>query len=110
MYLFRSQGGLNVHDPAMDLSICLAVCSSILGKPLPGQMVVLGEVGLTGEVRSVAHCNRRLKEALNLGYKKAIIPRSALNDLSDEMQQAFGLVAVKSVEEALKEIQFFYQK
>lgn len=63
-------GGINVKEPAIDLSICLAVASSAKNKPLPGSSVAIGEVGLLGEIRHVSMAEKREKEAKKLGYAK----------------------------------------
>ena len=72
-------GGARVSEPAADLGIVLAAASSFVGKPV-GDMVVLGEVGLTGEVRAVSNLEGRLREAAALGYHAAIVPESNLGD------------------------------
>lgn len=63
-------GGINVKEPAIDLSICLAVASSAKNKPLPSSSVAIGEVGLLGEIRQVSMAEKREKEAKKLGYTK----------------------------------------
>ena len=67
-------GGLKVTEPAADLAMASAMVSSLLNKPIPADRVVMGELGLTGEVRSVGQMDIRLKEAKKLGFKVAIIP------------------------------------
>ena len=67
-------GGLKLNDPAMDLAVCLAIISSLLNKVIDNKTIVLGEVGLGGEVRSVPKLAERLKEAEKLGFTRAIIP------------------------------------
>ncbi len=67
-------GGLAVTEPAADLGIALAVVSSLRDFPLPGEAVVIGEVGLSGEVRSVGQLERRLREAAQLGFRQAAVP------------------------------------
>jgi len=67
-------GGLKINDPAIDLAVCLAISSSLLNYVIDGKTIVLGEVGLGGEVRNVSRLELRLKEAAKLGYKNAIIP------------------------------------
>ncbi|MCS4491923.1 DNA repair protein RadA [Corynebacterium sp. ES2715-CONJ3] len=69
-------GGMKVGEPATDLAIALATASAMARKSLPPQTVVLGEVGLAGEIRRVPHLARRLAEAKRLGYQQAIIPRT----------------------------------
>lgn len=67
-------GGIRVQETAADLAILAAVVSSYVGKVFPSQTVVFGEVGLSGEIRSVQHIEARLKEAHKLGFHKAITP------------------------------------
>ncbi|SHG92252.1 DNA repair protein RadA/Sms [Thermosyntropha lipolytica DSM 11003] len=67
-------GGLFLKDPAVDLAVIGAVFSSYKDKPLPSDMVFIGEVGLSGKIRQVPFIDARLKEAEKMGYKKAVIP------------------------------------
>ena len=68
-------GGFSVDEPAADLAIAAAIASSLLDKSVYPDMVLIGEVGLSGELRWVNQMNARLKEAAKMGFKKAIIPR-----------------------------------
>jgi DNA repair protein RadA/Sms len=74
-------GGVRVAEPGADLAICLAVASAVTSRPLDPDVVVLGEVGLGGELRQVAHTGRRLAEAARLGFTRAVVPDSAPADL-----------------------------
>ena len=74
-------GGLQIDEPGADLAVVLAIASSYLDKPIPDDMAVIGEVGLTGEIRSVSHINQRLAEVARLGFKSCIIPDSISNKL-----------------------------
>ena len=67
-------GGLDIIEPGYDLALCLAIISSIRDIPISNKTIIVGEIGLLGEVRPVANIERRLKEACKLGFKKAIIP------------------------------------
>jgi DNA repair protein RadA/Sms len=67
-------GGARVADPGADAAIALAVSSSLSGEPIDDDLVVVGEVGLGGELRRVAHLDRRLAEAARLGFRRAIVP------------------------------------
>ncbi len=67
-------GGLKITEPAADLAVAMAIVSSLTNHPLPADMVVFGEIGLSGEIRSVSQPNLRLKEAHKLGFKSAIVP------------------------------------
>ena len=70
-------GGVKLSEPGADLGMCLALVSAVVNKPLPADLVVVGEVGLAGEVRQVAQVGRRLAEAARLGFTRAIVPASA---------------------------------
>jgi DNA repair protein RadA/Sms len=70
-------GGLRVTEPAADLAVAAALLSSLSGEPVPADTVVFGEIGLTGEVRTVSQTDIRLKEAAKLGFAGAILPRRA---------------------------------
>jgi DNA repair protein RadA/Sms len=74
-------GGVRVHEPAADLALALALLSSRSGTPLPSDTVVVGEVGLGGEVRQVSHLARRLREAARLGFAAAVVPASTPDGL-----------------------------
>ncbi len=73
-------GGLRISEPAADLAVAMAVISSLMNKPLPPDMVVFGEIGLSGEVRNVAQVSLRLKEAGKLGFSSCIIPQRRSKD------------------------------
>ena len=67
-------GGARVNDPGADVALALAVTSSLTGQPLGDEVVAVGEVGLGGELRNVAHLDRRLHEAARMGFRRAIVP------------------------------------
>jgi len=67
-------GGLRINEPAIDLALAMAIASSLRDRPLPEDLVLFGEVGLGGELRSVNHAERRIKEAANLGFRRALVP------------------------------------
>ncbi len=71
-----SVGGVRLTEPGVDLAVALAVASARGDRPLPNDLVVMGEVGLGGEVRQVSHALRRLGEAARIGFRRAIVPRS----------------------------------
>ena len=73
-------GGLRISEPAADLAVAMAVISSMTNKPLPHDMVIFGEIGLSGEVRAVSQPNLRLKEAKKLGFASSIIPPNHKKD------------------------------
>ena len=67
---------MKISEPAADLAVAMAVISSLTNKPLPADMVIFGEIGLSGEIRAVSQPNSRLKEAYKLGFTSAITPPS----------------------------------
>ncbi|MBO4293869.1 MAG: DNA repair protein RadA [Alphaproteobacteria bacterium] len=80
-------GGLKISEPAADLAVAMAVISSLTNKPLPSDMVIFGEIGLSGEIRAVTQPSLRLKEAAKLGFSSAIVPASfGKEKKSDDMQ------------------------
>jgi len=93
-------GGMKVNEPALDLGIILAVASTYKNIPVPENIAVIGEVGLTGEVRTVNMIEKRINEAQKLGYKKIIIPESNKKLLKENYKS--DIIGVKNVEEALR--------
>ena len=93
-----ASGGLQIVETAADLALCLAVASAAYDTPIDSETVVIGEVGLAGEIRRVAHIDRRLKEAGRLGFKRAIVPVSA----ADERDCGINLVVVPDVASAVE--------
>lgn len=92
-------GGLSLDEPAADLATVLAVASSFLDRPLGTDLAAFGEVGLSGEIRSVSALNQRLGEISRLGFKRCVIPAH----VRDEVKQFAGLelIPVKTVGEAM---------
>ena len=93
-------GGLQVEEPAADLAVVLALASSLWDLPVPADMAMVGEVGLSGEVRSVSQMEPRLNEAARLGFRKAIVPRR-LGRTSFTPPENFETIQVRSVREAI---------
>lgn len=96
-------GGLKTNEPSMDLGIALAVASSFKNIPLDANVVVTGEIGLTGEVRTVSFIEKRIIECEKLGFKKMIIP---LGNYIDEFKKDYNIeiVAVKNLRQAIDEV------
>ncbi|TLN23040.1 hypothetical protein FDZ71_03225 [bacterium] len=74
-------GGLKAAEPAGDLGLVAAVISSYIDKPLPKDAVFFGEVGLAGEVRGVSRAEDRVREALKLGFRRAVLPQRQAKEL-----------------------------
>ena len=93
-------GGLRLDEPAADLPVILAVTSSYRDQPIADDMVAIGEVGLTGEIRSVSHMNQRLAEVVRLGFKKCILPKNGAEKL--EIPEGLTVFRVKNLREAIE--------
>jgi len=92
--------GIRIVEPAVDLGVILACCSSFRNLSIATDVIVVGEVGLTGEVRAVNMIEKRIKEAEKLGFKKCIIPESNKKLLKDNYK--LDIIGVKNVSEAIK--------
>jgi DNA repair protein RadA/Sms len=88
-------GGLTVEEPAADLAIVSAMMSSYLGKPVPRDVVVFGEVGLAGEIRGVSQAPLRIKEAAKLGFSRVVLSKTNLEGLPQDL--GLGVTPVESV-------------
>lgn len=93
-------GGLKVQEPAADLGAALAIASSFKDEHIPGDLVALGEVGLSGELRSFSHLDRRLAEAAKLGFRRCILPRTSLR--RGTPRTALELIPAESLGEAIQ--------
>ena len=93
-------GGLTLDEPAADLAAILSLASSYLDKPIPAELVAVGEVGLSGEVRSISHLEQRLSEVQRLGFTKCIVPAHRASDIRP--LTGLKLLPVKNIADALK--------
>lgn len=93
-------GGLKVSEPAVDLSILMAIASSFTNKAIDSKTLILGEVGLAGEVRSISQLESRLKEGVQMGFTVVIIPKHAMHHIS-HLKDKIEIKGVKWVEEAI---------
>jgi len=92
-------GGLRISEPAADLALALAIASSFQNRPLPADMAAIGEVGLSGEIRTVGHLSRRLNEAAKLGFSRCIVP--ATQRAQREVPAGMNVIPVRSLADAL---------
>lgn len=93
-------GGLRLDEPGADLPVILAVASSYRDKPIDSDLVAIGEVGLTGEIRTVSNLSQRLSEAARLGFQKCIIPKVNANHLT--IPAGLTVYKVKNLWEAIE--------
>lgn len=91
-------GGLKINDPSLDLAVCFAIVSSLLNQVVDRKTLVLGEVGLGGEVRNISRLEQRIVEAEKLGFSKVIIPDCEVKE------KKIKLVKIKNLEEVVKNL------
>ena len=92
-------GGLSLSEPAIDLPLCVAVASSLSDVPLPADLAVMGEIGLTGEVRAIPQMERRLSECVRLGFKQIMCPADSARKL--KVPEGITLTPVKTLAQAI---------
>ena len=95
-------GGIRVDEPAADLGIASSIVSSLRDIPVDSQAVAIGEIGLGGEIRTIAHSEKRTQEAAKLGFKRIIVPKNNLKHLKGV--NGISIVGVESISEAIKEL------
>ena len=93
-------GGLRLDEPGADLPVVLAVASSYRDSIIADDLVAIGEVGLTGEIRSVSNMNQRLAEVARLGFKKCVIPKNGSDKL--EIPDGLTVYRVRNIREAIE--------
>ena len=93
-------GGLQLNDPGADLPVVLAVASSYRDQPISDDLVAIGEIGLTGEIRAVSNMEQRLAEVARLGFNKCIIPYKGSEKL--EIPSNITVYRVKNIREAIE--------
>ncbi len=96
-------GGMRVDEPAADLAVAVAIASSYRNKPVCADLAIMGEVGLSGELRSVGQLPRRLHEAAELGFARALVPRSAVTRKGgDSLPKEIEVIGVRTLWDALE--------
>lgn len=93
-------GGLRLDEPGADLPVVLALASSYRDQCIPDDLVAVGEVGMTGEIRAVSHMNQRLAEVARLGFRKCMIPRGGSEKL--DIPEGLTVYRVKNIREAIE--------
>ena len=93
-------GGLQVGEPAADLAVATAIASSFRNKPVAADLVLVGEVGLSGELRSVSQIEARLNESAKLGFKRCVLPRSVQRAVEDKAP--LEVLGARSLGEAIE--------
>ncbi len=97
-------GGMKLDEPALDLTIVMALVSSLKDYPLKDDVIAFGEIGLAGEIRGVSHCEQRIREAARLGFRRCIIPKANLKNISGELKKEIDIIGVRFIREAFEAI------
>lgn len=92
-------GGLRLDEPAADLGVAMALVSALRDVPFDDDTIAFGEIGLSGEIRSVSRAASRISEAARLGFKKCIVPKACLKNLPDNLP--IEIIGVRTIKEAL---------
>lgn len=93
-------GGLRLDEPAVDLAVAMALVSGVRDCPIPDDMVIFGEIGLSGEVRSIPRILERVKEAERLGFKTCVVPKSCVKQLSS-LQDSIEIIGISNLKTAI---------
>ncbi len=93
-------GGMRLDEPSCDLAVCMALVSGLRDVPLEEKMIAFGEVGLSGEIRSVSRVQSRINEAARLGFKQCILPSSCIKQITNKPTD-IELIGVRNIKEAL---------
>lgn len=97
-------GGMKLDEPALDLTIVMALVSSLKDYALRDDVLAFGEIGLAGEIRGVSHCEQRIKEAARLGFHRCIVPKNNLKNISAALKMEIEVVGVRTIREAFEAI------
>jgi len=95
-------GGIRILETGADLGVLIAVASSMRNRMIDPETLITGEVGLGGEVRSVPRMESRIKEAINMGFKRCILPKRNLKGISEDLRQKITLKGIEYVDEAVE--------
>lgn len=93
-------GGLKLDEPAADLTVALALVSSLKDKAVDDKTIAFGEVGLAGEIRAVKNCEQRIAEAKRLGFERCIIPFHNYKSITNSLKSTFDIIPVRNIREA----------
>ena len=97
-------GGLKLDETACDLTVCMAMASSLIDLPVGDKTLAIGEVGLGGEIRSVTHLESRLREAQRIGFDTAIVPKHNLRMIDQAAFPNLKIIGVSYLREAINTI------
>jgi len=95
-------GGIKIDEPSIDLAAAMSICSSFKDMAIDPEMLILGEIGLGGEIRAVSFCDRRIKEAEKLGFRKVVLPKGNMKNVKKNGEVEF--IPVETIADAVRMI------
>lgn len=93
-------GGIKIDEPSVDLAAAISICSSFKDTSIDADMLILGEIGLSGEIRGISFAERRIQEALKLGFKKVVLPKSNMKNFKPSKEIEY--IPVESIQDAIR--------
>lgn len=93
-------GGIKIDEPSIDLAAAISICSSFKDTSIDADMLILGEIGLSGEIRGISFAERRIQEALKLGFKKVLLPNSNMKNFKPSKEIEY--IPVESIQDAIR--------
>ncbi|MGN1418574.1 MAG: DNA repair protein RadA, partial [Acutalibacteraceae bacterium] len=95
-------GGMKLDEPALDLTIAMALVSSLKDYAIKDDVLAFGEIGLAGEIRAISHCEQRIKEAARLGFRKCIIPTHNLRSIPQSLKDTIEIIGARTIRQAFE--------
>jgi DNA repair protein RadA/Sms len=93
-------GGIKIDEPSIDLAAAMSICSSFKDSAIESDMLILGEIGLSGEIRTISFADRRIQEAAKLGFKKIVLPKSNLKNFKQD--GILEYIPVETIQDAIR--------
>jgi len=93
-------GGIKIDEPSIDLAAAMSICSSFKDTSIDADMLILGEIGLSGEIRGISFAERRIQEALKLGFKKVVLPKSNMKNFKQSKELEY--IPVENIQDAIR--------
>jgi len=93
-------GGIKIDEPSIDLAAAMSICSSFKDTSIDADMLILGEIGLSGEIRGISFAERRIQEALKLGFKKVVLPKSNMKNFKQSRELEY--IPVENIQDAIR--------
>ena len=93
-------GGIKIDEPSIDLAAAISICSSFKDTSIDADMLILGEIGLSGEIRGISFAERRIQEAVKLGFKKVVLPKSNMKNFKPSKEIEY--IPVESIQDAIR--------